>query len=408
LVGQPENAHRLAAFAALSEAPDHLRVVAVKLLADWAKPPRRDPITGLRLALADRPASDARQAVDTRFPKLFNGSEALRAAAIQLAAKLDMQHVAPQLADLVVDPQQSAEIRAESLYALEAVKATQLKEALTTALAATEPKLRAAAVVVAARSDPTTAGTMLPAILSRADASLAEKQAAFAALGSLPESKDADEALAAWLDQYSARTMPTELRLDLMDAVKARLATKRLRLHAPLRQKIDVIDAAARVAERADPLARNRDVLHGGDAEKGRAIFLNNAAVYCQRCHRLEGQGGEVGPPLDGIGKQHPREYLLEAILFPSQAIAKGYESVILETADGRTLSGVLRSQDANTYVIVQADGKVLTVPKQDVDAVRPDKSAMPEDLHQKLTKRELRNLIEFLASLTSDAKSRP
>ena len=404
-LGKPEHAARVTAFAARDDAPDHLRVAAVKLLADWARPPRRDPITGLRLALPDRPADVVATAVAAAFPKLFDGSETLRTAAVQLAAKLALKNVGPRMAALVADPKQPADVRAESLYALEAVNASELRESLKTALAATESKLRAAAVVVAARSDPATAGTALPAVLARGDASPDEKQAAFAALGTMKESKEADATLAVWLDKLVAGDVPADLRLDLMEAAEARVTARRLRLHAPLEEKLKAIDAAARAAEATDPLSRSRDVLAGGDADKGKAIFLNNAAVYCQRCHKLAGQGGEVGPPLDGVGKQHPREYLLEAILTPSKAIAKGYESVILETADGRTVSGVLRSKDAAGYVVVQGDGKVVTVPKADVDAEKPDKSAMPDDLHKKLSKRELRDVVEFLASLKDEVK---
>ena len=57
-------------------------------------------------------------------------------------------------------------------------------------------------------------------------------------------------------------------------------------------------DAKSRLkaaAKDGDVLAPWADSLAGGDAEKGRGLFLNNAAVYCQRCHKLDGQGGEVG-----------------------------------------------------------------------------------------------------------------
>ena len=33
------------------------------------------------------------------------------------------------------------------------------------------------------------------------------------------------------------------------------------------------------------------------------------------------------------------------------------------------------------------------------VEAEKPDKSAMPDDLHKKLSRRELRDMIEFLSS---------
>ena len=78
-----------------------------------------------------------------------------------------------------------------------------------------------------------------------------------------------------------------------------------------------------------DELGKFREALAGGDAARGKEILLGKVAVQCQRCHKLDGQGGEVGPPLNGVGKQ-TRDYLLESIVVPNKAIAKGYDSVLI------------------------------------------------------------------------------
>ncbi|MGL6094709.1 MAG: c-type cytochrome, partial [Fimbriiglobus sp.] len=404
-LGTPEAAGRLANFAARTTEADHLRVAALKLLADWPKPPKRDPITGCRLDRPDRPAADAVAAVTPVVARIFAGSDAVRTAAVGTVTKLGVPNVGGLLAGIVTDAARPAGIRVDALFALDALKATEVKSAAAAALASKEPKLRGAARMVMAKSDPATAAVELPKLLADPATSLPEKQMAFAVLGSLKESKEADAALAGWLEKYLGGTVPAELRLDVLEAARARSEAKDAKLHAPLREKLQEIEKAAETGEPADPLSRHREVVAGGDADKGRAIFLNNAAVYCQRCHKLDGQGGEVGPPLNGIGAKQTRDYLLEAILTPSKAIAKNYESVILNLADGRTVTGVLRSKDAAGYTVVTADGKVIVVPNDDVDSVKPDKSAMPDDLHKKLSKRELRDVVEFLAMLKDDAK---
>src|SRR5205814_1361597 len=124
----------------------------------------------------------------------------------------------------------------------------------------------------------------------------------------------------------------------------------------------------------------------------------------CQRCHKLDGQGGEVGPPLNGVGKQ-TRDYLLEAIVAPSKAIAKGYESVLITTLDGKSVSGVLKGEDAKEVRLMTAEAKLVTVQKKDIDDRRATKSAMPDDLVGKLSKRELRDLVEFLSGLKEEWK---
>lgn len=60
----------------------------------------------------------------------------------------------------------------------------------------------------------------------------------------------------------------------------------------------------------------------------------------------------------------------------------------------------MLRAKDAKSVTIVTAENKVITVPRDEVLSEKPDQSAMPADLIKKLSKRELRDLVEFLTTL--------
>ena len=404
-LGKPENAAQLAAFAARSGEADHLRIAALKLLADWAKPSKRDGITGLRQDLPDHPATDAVDALKPLIAKVFVGSEAVRKEAVATVTNLGIQDAGPILLAMLTDAKQPTGARVDALFALEALKAPNLADAIKLAGASTADRLRGAALVVAANLDSKGAAQSLPLLLKSQTASAIERQFALEAMAKMPESKEIDEALAEQLDLYAKGALAGELKLDVLEAAKARAEKDKLKLHAPLREKLKAIDTAARAGEAKDHLSRNREVLSGGDAEKGRNIFLNNAAVYCQRCHKLDGQGGDVGPAVNGVAKDKTREYLLESMVLPSKQIAKGFESVILVLLDGRTISGVLRSKNAKEYTVVTPENKVIVVPKDDVDTEKPDKSAMPEDAVKKLSKRELRDLVEFLSSLKEPAK---
>jgi quinoprotein glucose dehydrogenase len=138
-------------------------------------------------------------------------------------------------------------------------------------------------------------------------------------------------------------------------------------------------------------------------------IFWTKAEVECIRCHKVrargstgEGSGGEIGPELTGIGARQPRTYLLDSILDPSKQIAQGFESIVLATSDGKVYTGVLRGEDAKEIRLVTATGELVVVSKDMVEARKSGPSAMPSDLARKLSRRELRDLIEFLASLKS------
>ena len=77
----------------------------------------------------------------------------------------------------------------------------------------------------------------------------------------------------------------------------------------------------------------------------------------------------------------------------------------ILLLEDESTVSGVIKSEDKKVIKLMTAENKEITVPVEDVASRRTGPSAMPADLHQKLTRRELRDVVEFLTSLKEPPK---
>jgi quinoprotein glucose dehydrogenase len=390
LLGRPEDATALAAYAARSDEPETQRALALKMLGDWASPPRRDFITGLTQKIEPRAANIAVEALTAVLGKVFAAPDAVRKEATAVAAKLGIKQVGPFLVGLVADTKAPAPSRVDALRALEALKDPKLPDATATALASNEPRLRTAARGVAIKNDAPGVLKQLHDVLAGTD--LVEQQGAFAILAANP-SADADAIVEEWLDKFVANKTRPELALDILEAAGASKSDR-------IKRRL----AGFENARPKDDLGKYREALAGGDAVTGRSLFLTKVAVECQRCHKLDGQGGEVGPPLNGVGKQ-TRDYLLESIVVPSKAIAKGFESVLIVTLDGKTVSGVLKSEDDKEVRLMTADGKLVTVKKSDIDDRRATKSAMPDDLAGKLTKRELRDLVEFLSGLKEEWK---
>jgi quinoprotein glucose dehydrogenase len=405
VLGTPEAAGRLANFAARRSEADYVRSFALKLLSDWTAPPRRDPITGITIDLPKRDGAVVVDALLKAGGGIFAGGESVRQAATQLVAKLNVKEFGPAMVALVKDAKSPVNVRVEALYAVEALRVPELKALAAVALASDEPKLRAAGRRVQARLDPAAVLAELPALLQDEKVSVAEKQGAFAILAEFKSSEDADKLLAEWVDRVAGGQVPAPLVLDILDAAQNRAATPKLKLFVQLKSKVENYRSAqAKSGEGAkgDKLATYIDALEGGDAERGRNAFLNNSAVYCQRCHKLDGQGGEVGPALNGIAadKEKTRRYLLESIVLPSAKIAKGYETVVLTLADDRVVSGIVKSDDKKVVKLVTAENKEVVIPADDIVARRTGPSAMPDDLHKKLSRHELRDLVEFLSSL--------
>ena len=68
--------------------------------------------------------------------------------------------------------------------------------------------------------------------------------------------------------------------------------------------------------------------MDGGDADRGRTIFISHWAAQCQRCHAIGGDGGEAGPNLQDVGGRMSSEKLLESIIHPQGEVAEGYGPV--------------------------------------------------------------------------------
>lgn len=77
-----------------------------------------------------------------------------------------------------------------------------------------------------------------------------------------------------------------------------------------------------------------------GDAEAGRRLFFETAAIQCKNCHRIRGQGVELGPDLSQISKKFIGAQVLESILEPSKQVDPKFAAHLIETVDGRVYRG--------------------------------------------------------------------
>lgn len=128
------------------------------------------------------------------------------------------------------------------------------------------------------------------------------------------------------------------------------------------------------------------------------------ARKACLTCHKLNGEGAEVGPDLTGSGRSS-LEALLANVIDPNQVIGTGYENVMIETKDDRSVSGRL-IEDTPAYVKLLAAGpKEEIVARTDIASMRVSEfSVMPEGLEQ-MPDADFRNLISFILNPTAEPK---
>ncbi len=160
---------------------------------------------------------------------------------------------------------------------------------------------------------------------------------------------------------------------------------------------------------KADLSALRRTAMNqGGDARRGKAVYLS-AAARCAACHKIHGQGGAVGPDLSQVGGKFDRTHLIESILDPSAEIPQGYHATIIETRAGRVLTGIVKAESAKVVTLLDAEGKSITVAPGDIASRTVSKvSLMPAGLADRMTPGEFTDMIAYLASLRTGRAATP
>ena len=162
---------------------------------------------------------------------------------------------------------------------------------------------------------------------------------------------------------------------------------------------------SSRPAEQVlDELTREQAVSKASEAqiEAGRRTFFHVNGAGCYKCHQIGGRGGQVGPDLTVIARTMDRKKLAESILYPSKEISPQFTNWIIETTDGKTLTGMLLGEELNADLrLGNSQGEVFLVPFKKIESRSPTKtSIMPEKLHETMTRSELHDLITFLETL--------
>ena len=142
------------------------------------------------------------------------------------------------------------------------------------------------------------------------------------------------------------------------------------------------------VKEMRDLLTRSK-----GDPGNGAKVFQN----VCHKCHKIHGEGQEVGPDITNNGRS-TFDQLLSNVFDPSLVIGAAYQATTVTTQRGRSVSGLLVEESPARVVLKLEGGKLETIPREQIDEVNVSKvSLMPEGLEKQLKPQELADLFAFL-----------
>jgi len=132
----------------------------------------------------------------------------------------------------------------------------------------------------------------------------------------------------------------------------------------------------------------------GGDPGNGEEMFVDN----CSDCHKLKGEGGEIGPDLSAISSKGLK-FISESILVPARKITEGFETFIVVDNEVLITAG-LKTRDTATEVDITTNtGEVVTLARSDIAEITEDEgqSIMPEDLTEALTIKDFQDVLAFL-----------
>ena len=114
-----------------------------------------------------------------------------------------------------------------------------------------------------------------------------------------------------------------------------------------------------------------------------------------------DGVGGDIGPDLSAIAGTRTAQFIVESILQPSASIAGGYESVLIQTSDGRILDGVIRRETADSIWLVTADEVEYALATASIARRRVQElSLMPGDFAELISVAEFHDLLAYLRTL--------
>lgn len=199
------------------------------------------------------------------------------------------------------------------------------------------------------------------------------------------QSEDSTRSALKTLAVMLQHTAPAALREKLTAYLPPRPAPPPLPVSAEQRKQLDTL-----IAARVKAYAKAKP-----DAAAGKAVFKTHCAV----CHQIGGEGGLIGPQLDGIGVRGA-ERLCEDILDPNRNVDAHFHLHTLTLKDGTTMSGFLKGEAGQVLILADAAGQEHRVSKHDLtqDETTP-MSLMPPTFGQTLDEASYRNLLSYLLS---------
>ena len=342
---------------------------------------------GLAQALAQKSTPLPPALADWMKNALTNGlrssDDAITTAAILVVRDLHDETTRPSLVSIYQDKQRPAALRAAALESLNNLPDTigDLRSALNDT-SALPLRLKAAALLRNRLNDAEAASVLLNA-LSTAPGELAieiafgvtSSDSGAAALCGLIEQGKAPATLLRQRTVAANMGRRSQVLKDRADTLTKNLPAEDSRLDALI-----VARAKAYAATKPDP-------------RHGAQVY----STFCVACHRLHGNGGLIGPNLDGIRSRGPQR-LIEDILDPNRNVDPLFHQNIIETTGGQTLIGMNLREEDDKFVFTDVAGQSQSIaPDRVKTRTKSVLSLMPAGFENIIAEKDFYDLLAYL-----------
>ena len=375
-------------YALSAENQSELRSEAIEGAMFWDDPSPLDRVDGRFRGYKERDRNALIQLVKEYANDLLSiADETVLQSVLKMAAVLELNDNLDKIAN-IQQISRSAQVREEALNTIVSLDAENSKNAITLGMKDKVSSVRANAITFLTKGNFTGAEILELTGPIFQSGSTDEQQQLLNIMSELP----AEQVLSTTndlLDRMRNGTFNRALALEFKDVLKNT-------------NQNDALEEFNELQNTEESIADYAEALYGGNARAGRGYFRWNSEGQCTRCHNIQENTitAGVGPRLQGVGSRLSREQILESLIDPSARIAPGYGAIVLTLTDGEQVSGLLLGEDEEEYRLQGSEAEPLRIPKARVEEAQTLPSSMPA-MGQIMSTRELRNMVEFLSSLT-------
>ncbi len=384
-VGGEKELDLVIGFSKRPDISDDLRAEALATIGTWADPSVLDRVDGRYRGVVSRDVAMVKNKMAPNVAGFLNDkNSATLIAFAQMLGNLKIDGHNDALVRIFGE-NKDEKVRGAVLTALSDLKYPKMEEMVKLGMEDKDPDVRTVALGLLSQLNIN--ANALPGIVKPIfeKGSVREQQKMISVLGQIPVQKT-EPILSDLIDQLKEQKLAKELLLDLTEAVEVSKSER-------LAEKLKTVNTGTSLMDEF------KGTLFGGNAFEGRRYFNTNSTGQCVRCHSINNVGGAVGPPLTKIGATLDRETILQALVEPSARLAPGYGVVTVTLKDGQEITGTLASETSEELIINTSDAEPMKIPVSRIARRENMPSGMPP-MGQIMSKREIRDMVEFLSNL--------